>query len=90
MGGKFMPSMIHLRNTYKISGLCEARCCWSYIFARIWRITFKLGKFTNFKGAVSSSDDGHSLTGPYQNSKKKKRPRKGLFVKLIKTSVLIK
>ena len=30
MGGKFMPSMIHLRNTYKISGLCEARCCWSY------------------------------------------------------------
>ena len=78
-----MPSMIHLRNTYKISELCEA------VSSPASDVSLsKIGKFTNFKGAVSSSDDGLSLTGPYQNSKKKKKPQKGLFVKLNKTSVL--
>ena len=70
MGGKFMPSMIHLRNTYKISELCEA------VSSPASDVSLsKIGKFTNFKGAVSSSDDGLSLKGPYQNSKKKKKKK---------------
>ena len=65
--GKFMPSMIHLRNTYKISGLCEA------VSSPASDVSLsKIGKFTNFQGAVSSSDDGYSLTGPYQTLIKKK------------------
>ena len=51
---------------------------WSNIFKRpLWRTTLKLGKFSNFKPFFQQySVSGYSLTGLYQNLKKRKKNKK--------------